>query len=86
MTTLDADQTFAATQTSLDQRLVALHEMLYRRGGVRPTNAAVEELTKLLLLQLKKARDPEWRTPSGLPLSDLLDPNRIRELDDVEGT
>lgn len=81
MTVLDAP--FVAKRT-LDQRLAELHEMLYRRGGIRPTNAAVEELSKLLLLQLKKSRDPAWVTPSGLPIEDVLNPGYVRERDDVD--
>lgn len=83
MTVLDAPQQRSVATRTLDQRLGELHEMLYRRGGIRPTNAAVEELTKLLLLQLKKARDPAWVTPSGLSIGDVLSPGHIRGRDDV---
>ena len=39
-----------------------LHQLLYSKGGVRPTNAAIEEVGKLLFLRLVAARD-ETRTP-----------------------
>lgn len=51
--------------------------MLYRRGGVRPVNAAIEELSKLVLLQLKNARDPEWAPAACPSISEILDPARI---------
>lgn len=84
MTVLDAHQKPSIATPTLDQRLAELHEMLYRRGGIRPTNAAVEELSKLLLLQLKRARDPAWVTPSGLQIEDVLNPDHVRERDDVD--
>lgn len=36
-----------------------LHQLLYTKGGVRPTNAAIEEVGKLLFLRLVAARDEE---------------------------
>lgn len=48
--------------------------MIYRRGGIRPVNAAIEELTKLLLLELKlieirpaKSRGEASSTRSSTP-------------------
>ena len=84
MTLLEVSSTNTRMAVSLDQRLTELHEMLYRRGGIRPTNAAVEELTKLLLLQLKKARDPTWVTPTGVPLREVLSPERVGARDGVD--
>lgn len=40
----------AASPTELHRQLDELHQMIYRRGGIRPTNAAIEELTKLLVM------------------------------------
>lgn len=71
----------SAVQTRLHmsfaERLDELHEMLYRRGGIRPVNAAIEELAKLVLLQLKNADDPDWTPFGGPPISQLLDPSWI---------
>jgi type I restriction enzyme M protein len=61
-----------------------LHEMLYRRGGVRPVNAAIEELTKLLLLQVMCRRDPELPVRDDLTLAQALVPKRIVARGDVE--
>jgi type I restriction enzyme M protein len=61
----------------LADRFDELHELLYRRGGVRPVNAAIDEVCKLLLLRIHLARAPEFRA-SGRALSELLDPAFIR--------
>ena len=42
----------------LSSRLDSLHQLLYTRGGIRPSNAAVEELSKLLLLRIAATRYP----------------------------
>lgn len=55
-----------------------LHEMLYRRGGVGTVNAAIEELTKLLLLQWVAVRHPDVRLSSGDLLSASLAPEMVR--------
>lgn len=47
----------------LSRRLDSLHDLLYTRGGIRPANAAVEELSKLLFLRIAAARRPEIETP-----------------------
>ncbi len=69
--------------TGLHRQLDDLHQMIYRRGGIRPVNAAIEELTKLLLLELKLTEDPVCEVPGGGLLEDILDPNRIAAADDV---
>ncbi len=58
--------------------------MLYRRGGVRPVNAAIEELTKLLLLQVICQRDPDLAVTEGLTLEQAVDPARILARDGLE--
>ncbi len=68
---------------SFVEQLNALHEMLYTRGGIRPVNAAIEELAKIVLLQLKHAHDPDW-SPAGFgPLREILSPEWIRAGGDV---
>jgi N-6 DNA Methylase len=69
---------------SFEARLDELHEMLYRRGGVRPVNAAIEELTKLLLLQVICQRDPDFAVAKGLTLQQAVDPARILARGDLE--
>jgi N-6 DNA Methylase len=51
--------------------------MLYRRGGVRPVNAAIEELTKLLLLEVVRLRDPDLLVVEGTSLTQAINPERI---------
>jgi len=72
-----------ATLSSLRRQLDGLHEMIYRRGGIRPVNAAVEELSKLLLLELKLFEDPNCEVPGAGALSIVLDPDRIERSDDL---
>lgn len=38
------------------RRFTELHQLLYMRGGVKPVNAAIDELTKLLFLNLAAER------------------------------
>ena len=71
------------TQASFEERLDSLHEMLYRRGGVRPVNAAIEELSKLLLLEWLAVDEPGLCLDSGELLRDVLNPAVIRAADDV---
>jgi type I restriction enzyme M protein len=68
----------------LYERFDRLHEVLYTRGGIRPVNAAIEELAKIVLLQIKHARDPSWRPFGQLPLSEILDPDRLSHERDAE--
>lgn len=42
----------------LARRLDQLHQLIYTRGGIKPSNAAVEELSKLLLLRIAAERYP----------------------------
>jgi hypothetical protein len=58
--------------------------MIYRRGGIRPVNAAIEELTKLLLLELKLSEDSSFEIPGHGPLEHVLDPDRIASAGDVD--
>lgn len=71
------------SQAELHRQLDELHQMIYRRGGVRPVNAAIEELTKLLLLELKLQEDPEYEVPGCGPLKDILDPERVATTNDA---
>lgn len=74
-----------ATDSTADlhRRLDELHQLIYRRGGIRPVNAAIEELTKLLLLELALAEDPACEVPGHGALADVLDPDRIELGDEV---
>ncbi len=42
-----------------------LHEEIYKKGGVKPTNAAIDELGKLIFLQVHLERDPGYQLQSG---------------------
>lgn len=66
------------------RRLDELHDMLYRRGGIRPVNAAIEELSKLLLLLMWLNDAPESIVPGAGPLRSVLSSARLREANDVE--
>jgi type I restriction enzyme M protein len=79
-----AENLQAQMAASFEERLDELHEMLYRRGGIRPVNAAIEELTKLLLLQVVRQRDPDFPVGEGLTLAQAISPKRITARGDVE--
>lgn len=73
----------ADPRVDLHRQLDELHQMIYRRGGIRPVNAAIEELTKLLLLELKLSEDPDHEVPGRGRLREILDPARVELSDDV---
>jgi type I restriction enzyme M protein len=73
----------AGSAADLHGQFDELHQMIYRRGGIRPVNAAIEELTKLLLLELKLAEDPACVVPGRGELEEILDPDRIAAAADV---
>src|SRR5579875_924355 len=66
------------------RRLAELHQLLYMRGGIRPVNAAIEELSKLLLLRIAQRRLPELRIESFGSLTEILDADRIAASDSVK--
>lgn len=70
-------------QIQLADRLNNLHQLLYTRGGIRPSNAAVEELSKLLLLSIAAHRDPQTRVGNKC-LAELLDPDAVRVMTDPQ--
>lgn len=72
------------TSSDLHRQLDGLHQMIYRRGGIRPINAAIEELTKLLLLEIKLSEDPGCVVPRHGRLEAILDPSRIAGGDGVD--
>ena len=48
--------TWGAAEIELARRFDDLHQLLYRRGGLRPSNAVVEEIAKLVLIRLWSLR------------------------------
>ncbi|UHD17326.1 hypothetical protein [Thiocapsa bogorovii] len=52
---------FRAIQRKFDQ----LHEAIYSRGGVKPTNAAIDELGKLLFLKVHLEKSPGYALTGG---------------------
>ena len=75
----------ATEPLDLHRELDELHELIYRRGGISPVNAAIEELSKLLLLEVKHLEDPNYEVPGLGRLGDVLDPRRIAGARDVTG-
>jgi predicted RNA methylase len=57
---------------ALAAKLDELHQLIYRRGGIRPTNAAVEELSKLLFLRLWATREPDWPVHGEITLQAIF--------------
>src|SRR5262245_48345391 len=54
---------WGAAEIALARRFDELHQLIYRRGGLQSSNAAVEELTKLLLIRL-------WSQRTGCTVDD----------------
>lgn len=67
----------------LSAELESLHQLLYTRGGIRPANAAVEELSKLLLLRLAHYRCPSMTIAGTHKLADLVLPEIAAASDDT---
>jgi hypothetical protein len=60
-------------EIALARSLDDLHQVIYRRGGIRPSNAAVEEIAKLVLVRLWSLRHPAVRLASGTPAGSLFE-------------
>lgn len=75
----------APTAGDLHRDLDELHDLIYRRGGISPVNAAIEELSKLLLLEVKLLDDPDCEVPDAGKLARILDPERIVTSRDLTG-
>ncbi len=54
---------WGAAEIALARRFEDLHQLIYRRGGLRSSNAAVEELAKMVLIRL-------WSQRRGVPVAD----------------
>jgi predicted RNA methylase len=57
---------WGTAEVALANRFDALHQLIYTRGGIRPTNAAVEEVAKLTLIRLWSLRHPDDARSQGL--------------------
>src|SRR5262245_31238920 len=44
-------------EVALARRFDELHQLIYERGGIRPSNAALEEVAKLVLVRLWSLRE-----------------------------
>lgn len=69
--------------SELHRQFDELHDLIYARGGIRPVNAAIEELSKLVLLEAKLIDEPEYEVPGRGRLRDILDPAQIIASKDV---
>ncbi|MEU0742700.1 N-6 DNA methylase [Streptomyces sp. NPDC006134] len=72
---LGVSGSFGTAEIEFARRFDELHQLIYRQGGVRPTNAAVEEVAKLLYLRLWWLKNPSIVLPSGVALGRLFDPD-----------
>ena len=66
-----------AASVDLAKELNDLHQLLYMRGGIRPSNAAVDELTKLLLLKIAAEREPDAVVTDDVRLGSVVDDIRL---------
>jgi type I restriction enzyme M protein len=51
---------------TIQRKFDELHEAIYSRGGVKPTNAAIDELGKLLFLKVHLEKSPAYTLQTGL--------------------
>lgn len=65
---------WGSAEVALARRFDDLHQLIYTRGGIRPSNAAVEEVAKLALVRIWSLRNPSVRLDSGRLASDLFGP------------
>ncbi|MGV0618146.1 N-6 DNA methylase [Mycolicibacterium elephantis] len=66
--------TFGDAEVGLAQQFDALHQLLYTKGGVRPTNAAIEEVAKLVYLRLWSSRAAAKEAElDGRPIQAMFD-------------
>lgn len=65
---------WGTAEIALTRRFNDLHQLIYVRGGIRPSNAAVEEVAKLALVRLWSLRHPEADLGAGLRAVDLFRP------------
>lgn len=70
---------FRAIQRKFDE----LHEAIYSRGGVKPTNAAIDELGKLLFLKIHIEKAPSYVLKTGVAkgkrFSEIFSPDYVRK-------
>jgi type I restriction enzyme M protein len=65
---------WGSAEISLARRFNALHQLIYTRGGIRPSNAAVEEVAKLALIRLYSLGHPSADLGSSVRAGDLFRP------------
>lgn len=63
---------FGQAELSLARRFDELHQLLYAKGGIRPTNAAIEEVAKLVYLRLWSTRAGKEGLASGARIGQLF--------------
>ncbi|MDO3683473.1 class I SAM-dependent DNA methyltransferase [Micromonospora sp. C28ISP2-4] len=63
---------WGSTEIEVARRFDDLHQLLYMRGGVRPTNAAVEEVAKLIFLRLWGLKSPNSYVGASVSAADLF--------------
>jgi hypothetical protein len=76
---------WGAAEIELHRRFDALHQLIYRRGGLGSSNAAVDELAKLLLAKLWAARQLTQPTAHGAAFAAALRDPALSARDPVGG-
>ncbi len=59
--TLPSQNDLRAIQKQFDN----LHEEIYKKGGIKPTNAAIDEVGKLVFLKVHVEKDPDYQLQHG---------------------
>jgi type I restriction enzyme M protein len=53
----------------IQRRFDELHEEIYKKGGIKPTNAAIDEVGKLIFLKIHKEKNPDYQLQQGVGAS-----------------
>jgi len=68
---------------AIQRKFDDLHEAIYSRGGVKPTNAAIDELGKLLFLKIHLEKAPSYVLKTGVAkgkrFSEIFSPDYVRK-------
>ncbi len=77
---------WGTAEIALARRFDALHQLVYRRGGLRSSNDAVEEVAKLLLIRLWSFRTGSRVDDHRAAFAAALDDPSLRSRDPAGGT
>jgi type I restriction enzyme M protein len=77
----DVEDETSAQVSAIQRQLNELHEEIYKKGGVKPVNAAIDEMGKLIFMKIHLERRPDHilqeGSARGKRLADLFTPSHV---------